>query len=62
MPSRLARFQQSGDFHFLTFSCHDTLPYLATAAARDLFERTLEHMRSRMLPTKPTLEDPSPKE
>ena len=47
MPSRLARFQQTGDIHFLTFSCHDRLPYLATPAARELFERTLEQIRRR---------------
>jgi putative transposase len=43
----LARFQQAGDFHFLTFSCHDRLPYLASMEARGLFERTLERMRRR---------------
>jgi putative transposase len=47
MPSKLVRFQQAGDIHFLTFSCNDRLPYLATAAVRDLFERTLEQMRRR---------------
>jgi putative transposase len=47
MPSRLERFQQAGGSHFLTFSCHDRLPYLSTAAARDLFERSLEAMRRR---------------
>jgi putative transposase len=47
MPSRLKRFQQTGDFHFLTFSCHARLPYLAHAASRDLFERALEHARTR---------------
>ncbi len=47
MPSRLARFQQAGDIHFLTFSCHDRLPHLATAAARELFEHALEQIRRR---------------
>jgi putative transposase len=47
MPSKLARFQEAGDTHFLTFSCHGRRPYLAAAAARDLFERTLEQMRRR---------------
>jgi putative transposase len=47
MPSRLSRFQQAGDTHFLTFSCHDRQPYLATVAARELFERTLEQTRRR---------------
>jgi putative transposase len=47
MPSRLERFQHAGDFHFLTFSCHDRLRYLATPAACDLFERSLETVRRR---------------
>jgi putative transposase len=47
MPSRLSRFQQAGDTHFLTFSCYDRQPYLAIEAARELFERTLEQMRRR---------------
>jgi putative transposase len=47
MPSRLERFQQMGELHFLTFSCHDRLPYLATSVVRDLFEHTLEAMRRR---------------
>ena len=47
MPSRLERYQQGGDTHFLTFSCRGRLPYLATPAARELFERALENMRRR---------------
>jgi len=47
MPSRLARFQQTGDIHFLTFSCHDRSPYLSTPMSRDLFEQTLERIRRR---------------
>jgi putative transposase len=47
MPSRLVRFQQAGDIHFLTFSCHDRLPYLSSAVARELFELSLEQMRKR---------------
>jgi putative transposase len=47
MPSRLERFQHAGDLHFLTFSCHDRLPYLATSGVSDLFERTLETIRRR---------------
>ncbi len=47
MPSRLARYQEAGDSHFLTFSCHDRLPYLATEDARNLFECTLEQVRRR---------------
>ena len=47
MPSRLVRFQQAGDIHFLTFSCHDRLPYLSTSATREIFEHSLEQMRRR---------------
>jgi putative transposase len=47
MPSRLARYQQAGDSHFLTFSCHDRLPYLTTEKSRDLFELKLEQTRRR---------------
>jgi putative transposase len=47
MPSRLERFQQAGGSHFLTFSCYDRLPYLSTAAARVLFEQSLEAVRKR---------------
>lgn len=47
MPDRLERFQHTGDFHFLTFSCHDRLTYLASAVACDSFERALEVVRRR---------------
>jgi putative transposase len=45
MPSRLKRYQEAGDSHFLTFSCHGRLPYLGTAAARDLFLASFEEVR-----------------
>jgi putative transposase len=47
MPSKLKRDQLTGEFHFLTFSCHDRRPYLDSAASRDLFERALEQSRKR---------------
>jgi putative transposase len=47
MPWGLVRYQQSGDLHFVTFSGYGRLPYLGSAAARDLFERSLEAMRVR---------------
>ena len=47
MPKGLVRYQQSGCFHFLTFSCYHRLPYLGIAASRSLFERSLEVMRTR---------------
>ncbi len=47
MPRGLIRFQQAGEFHFLTFSCYHRLPYLGTVEARDLFESALEKIRRR---------------
>ena len=47
MPRGLVRFQQTGNFHFLTFSCHHRLPHLNTPEARDLFESALEEIRRR---------------
>ena len=47
MPKGLIRYQQTGDFHFVTFSCYHRLPYLGTPSARNLFERSLEAMRVR---------------
>jgi putative transposase len=47
MTKGLVRYHQAGCFHFLTFSCYHRLPYLDTAAARNLFERSLEAMRKR---------------
>jgi putative transposase len=44
VPRGLVRFQRTGEFHFLTFSCYRRLAYLG-AAARDLFEDALERMR-----------------
>ena len=45
MPRGLYRFQQSGDLHFVTFSCYHRAPLLATPQARDIFEQTLEQVR-----------------
>ena len=47
MTKGLVRYQQAGCFHFVTFSCYRRLPYLDTAEARSLFERSLEAMRPR---------------
>jgi len=47
MPRGLVRYQQTGEFHFLTFSCYRRSPYLGTAPARDLFECALERIRRR---------------
>ena len=45
MTKGLVRYQQAGDLHFITFSCYERKPYLASAAARELFETSLEKMR-----------------
>lgn len=47
MPTSLVRYQQTGDLHFITFSCYRRQPHLGSASARDLFERSLEAMRLR---------------
>jgi hypothetical protein len=43
------RYQQTGEFHFLTFSCFHRRPYLSAGAAMDLFEDALERVRRRYL-------------
>ncbi len=47
MANELVRYQQTGDLHFVTFSCYRRLPNLGSAAARDVFEHALERMRLR---------------
>jgi putative transposase len=47
MPARLVRLHQSGDNHFITFSCYRRLGYLSSAQSRDLFESALERIRRR---------------
>jgi putative transposase len=47
MPTGLVRYQHTGHFHFLTFSCHRRQPFFRSAKGRSLFERSLETMRIR---------------
>jgi putative transposase len=47
MPRGLIRYEHTGSFHFLTFSCYHRFQYLGKAAARDLFEDALERVRQR---------------
>jgi putative transposase len=47
MAKGLLRYQQSGCFHFLTFSCYRRQPLLDDATACDVFERELEAVRIR---------------
>jgi putative transposase len=49
MQGQRIRYQQTGEFHFLTFSCFRRRPYLSTAAAMELFEDALERIRLRYL-------------
>ncbi|MFZ0303494.1 MAG: transposase [Terracidiphilus sp.] len=45
MTAGLKRYQQTGEMHFLTFSCYHRLPYLASPQAKHLFEDALEQSR-----------------
>jgi putative transposase len=47
MVDRLERWQESGNLHFVTFSCYQRKGYLGAPEARDLFELVLERTRSR---------------
>jgi putative transposase len=47
MPLGLKRYQQTGNMHFITFSCYQRLPFLATPQAKEVFEATLETLRKR---------------
>ncbi len=45
MPSRLKRFHESGQSHFITFSCYHRHPLFAEPATRGVFELALERVR-----------------
>jgi putative transposase len=47
MPSRLKRFHESGQTHFLTFSCYQRRPFLNSIESRLIFESALERVRLR---------------
>jgi putative transposase len=47
MTEGLVRHQNTGEMHFLTFSCYHRLPYLAAPETRDLFESALEKTRQK---------------
>jgi len=47
MPRNLKRRHGRGDFHFITFSCYERRPLLATVRARDLFVKILGEVRNR---------------
>jgi REP element-mobilizing transposase RayT len=45
MPWGLKRFQEARCLHFITFSCYQRAPLLASPEARRVFEQTLERVR-----------------
>jgi REP-associated tyrosine transposase len=45
VPWSLKHFQESGQLHYLTFSCYHRQPKLGTPAPRDLFVNRLETVR-----------------
>ncbi len=47
MANPLIRYQHSGHFHFVTFSCYRREPYFSSRSTCELFERSLETMRLR---------------
>jgi putative transposase len=46
MPWGLKRYHQTGDIHFITFSCYRRAPLLSDPRARDTFVATLEKVRN----------------
>ena len=47
MTQGLVRYRHTGGFHTLTWSCYRRKPFLQTASAKALFEKSLETMRLR---------------
>ena len=47
MPWGLKRYYGTGSMHFITWSCYNRQPVLASLARRDLFLTVLERMRER---------------
>lgn len=45
MPTGLRRFQQTGQMHFITFSCYRRQPKLGAVYSRNVFEQSLELTR-----------------
>jgi putative transposase len=45
MPWALKRYQQTGQSHFVTFSCYHRHPLFTTDASRRVFENALERVR-----------------
>jgi putative transposase len=47
MKSKLKRLYGRNDLHFITFSCYQRKPFLASARARNLFVKILGQVRTR---------------
>jgi len=47
VPKGLIRIYGQGDWHFITCSCHQRLPFLGSAGHRDLFLEVLEQTRKK---------------
>jgi putative transposase len=47
MTNKLVRYHQTGDFHFITFSCYQRQAHFSAISTRNLFEQSLERMRVR---------------
>ncbi|MBS1821385.1 MAG: transposase [Acidobacteria bacterium] len=45
MPHGLTRGQNTGQLHFITFSCYHRLPYLKDPEPKDILERVIERAR-----------------
>jgi putative transposase len=45
MPRGLHRYQQTKNFHFITFSCYRRQPFLITDQAKDITQQILEQTR-----------------
>jgi putative transposase len=45
MPLGLERRQNTGQLHFVTFSCHHRLPYLEASKPKDILEQVIEKTR-----------------
>src|SRR5260370_3860454 len=45
MPSRLKRYQQTRQLHYVTFTCYRRQEYLGSGSARDVSEQTVERVR-----------------
>jgi REP element-mobilizing transposase RayT len=45
MPRRLVRYQHTGNFHFVTFSCYKREPLFAERSGYGIFEQEREKVR-----------------